>query len=301
MVKSFVKHVSARLDPMIRILVAAPLLLALAAPALGQPRIEVLVAGALPVREAQGTFTSDYTPALVNGGTATGGRAGQTLQIGAGRPRGFLLGVNWLITPRAGLQLTVDRASHAISGANAPNEVQLTYLTRQPPDYIEREYTYAQTTAWPDSRVAFTRWRMAASGLWRITGRRADLTLTGGVVFSRMQGHVDEASYLEFRLGGHSTIFYEEALARLRVDDTWRAGVNAGADLAIPLGRRVAVTAGVRLAASPSTIAITPEILNADRMIFEIPLERVQEHLGTHPIRMRQWDTPVLTVGVRLR
>jgi hypothetical protein len=286
---------------MTRVTVGALFVIALAAPALAQSRIEVIGAGLLPARDVRGTFTTEYIPALVNGGTATGGTAGQTLQIDAGRPRGFLLGVNWLVSGRAGIQVSVDRASHAIGGANAPNRVQLTYLTRQPPDFVEREFTYDQSVAWPDTRGSFTRWRIATSALWRLNGRRADVTLTGGVVFSRLRGHVDQASFIEFRLGGHSTLFYEEALARLRFDDAWHAGVNAGADVAVPLGRHVAITAGVRLTSSPSAITIAPEILNADRMIFEIPPERVREHLGTHPARFRQWDTPVVTFGVRLR
>jgi hypothetical protein len=286
---------------MTRVTASALLLFAMASPAAAQPRIEVIAAGALPAQEARGTFTSEYVPVLLNGGTATGGAAGQTLQLDAGRPGEFLVGVNWLFSRHAGVQVTVDRASHAIAGANAANRVQLTYLTRQPPDYIEREFTYDQSVAWPQTRGSFTRYRVAANALWRLNSRRVDVTLTGGVAFSRMQGHFDEASYVEFRLGGHSTIFYEEALVRLRFADAWHTGANAGADVAVPLGRRVALTAGVHLTSSPSTLRVTPEILNADQMLFEIPLERVQENLGAHPARFTQWGSPVFRFGVRLR
>ena len=275
-------------------------LVLLAAPAAAQSRAELFGSFAVPARVVTGTFTSGYEPLLINGGTATG-QAGQTLQLVGGRPGGFLAGVNWLPSGRLGVQLFGSRASHSIGGANAPSQVRLTYLTRQPPDYIEREFTYQQSFDWPDTEGTFTLWRLGANGLLRLGGERVDLTLTGGLLLSHLSGYFDKASYVEFRLGGHSTLFYEEALARLQFSDEWRAGYNAGVDVAIATGRHVALTAGVRVLSSPARVPLVAEILNPDQLIFDVPLNRVQEHIATQPAVLSETGALVFTIGLRVR
>lgn len=276
-------------------------LLLIAMPAAAQSRLELFGVIPIPVTTVEGAFTSDYVPPLVNGGTTTSGRGGQTLQLNGGRPLGWLAGANWLITPHAGVQAFVGRASHAIGGTNAPHRLQLTYMARQPPDYVEREYTYDRVFDSPDTAGNHAMWRVATNGLWRVRRGSVDVTLSAGALFSRLQGSVDQVSYFEFRMGGHSTIFYEEALARLRLSARWHVGYNAGGELAIPVATRVAVVAGVRVMSSPATSAVVAELLNADQMIFAIPLERVQEHIGTRPVRFSRWGGPAITLGVRVR
>ena len=286
---------------MVRTPLLALSLLLFAVPAAAQSRLELFGFIPIPVTTVEGTFTSDYVPSLVNGGTAITGRGGQTLQLDGGRPLGWLAGANWLITPHAGVQVFVGRASHAIGGTNAPHRLQLTYLARQPPDYVEREYTYDRVFDSPDTAGNHAMWRVATNGLWRLRRGSVDVTLSAGALFSRLQGYVDQVSYFEFRLGGHSTIFYEEALARLRLSGRWHVGYNAGGEVAISVATRVAVVAGVRVMSSPATSAVVAELLNADQMIFAIPLERVQERIGTHPVRFSRWGGPAITLGVRVR
>lgn len=275
--------------------------LLVAAPVAAQSRLELFGVVPIPTATVEGTFTSDYMPSLVNGGTVIAGRGGQTLHIDGGRPLGWLAGANWLITPHAGVQVFVGRTSHAIVGANAPHRLQLTYLARQPPDYVERQHTYDREFDSPETSGTYAMWRVATNGLWRVRRGGVDVTLTAGVLFSRLQGHVDQVSYFEFRLGGHSTLFYEEAHARLRLSDEWHVGYNAGGEAAIPLATRVAVIAGVRVMSSPATSAVTAELLNADQMIFAIPLDRVQANIATQPVRFSRWGGPTITLGIRLR
>lgn len=276
-------------------------LLFFALPAAAQWRLELFGSIRVPVTAVEGTFTSDYVPSLVNGGAVITGRGGQTLQLDGGRPLGWVTGVNWLITPRAGVQVFVGRASHGIVGANAPHRLQLSYLARQPPDYVEREFTYDRVIDSPDTAGKYAMWRVATNGLWRVRRGNVDVTLSAGALFSRLQGYVDQVSYFEFRLGGHSTIFYEEALARLRFSGRWHVGYNAGGEVAMAVATRVAVVAGVRLMSSPASSAVVVELLNADQMIFAIPTERVQEHVGTRPVRFSRWGGPAITLGVRVR
>jgi len=286
---------------MVRASLLALSLLLVPMPVAAQSRLELFGAIPIPVTHVEGTFTSDYVASLVNGGTAISGRAGQTLQVDGGRPLGWLAGANWLITPHAGVQVFVGRASHAINGTNAPHQLQLTYLARQPPDYVDRQYTYDREFDSPDTAGTYAMWRVATNGLWRVRRGGVDVTLSAGVLFSRLQGYVDQVSYFEFRLGGHSTLFYEEALARLRLSGGWHVGYNAGGEVAIPVATRVALIAGVRVMSAPGTSAVAAELLNADQVIFSIPLERVQAHIGTPPVRFSRWGGPVITLGVRVR
>ena len=275
-------------------------LIVLASPAAGQSRIELFGAYAIPTGTVSGTFTSSYAPVLVYG-TVTGGTGGQTLQLQGGRPPGFFGGINWLPIRQAGLQLFVGHESHALTGVNTPNHVQLTYLSRQPPDYIERTFTYERSFDWPDTQGDVSLWRIGANGLWRIEGRHADVTFGAGLLLSRVRGQFDPASYIEFHLGGHSTLFYEEALARLKFADTWHAGYNAGAEAAISANRHVALTAGVRVMSTPGDVKVTTEVTNADQMIFEIAAAAVQDHIGGRPASFSRWGSAVITIGLRVR
>jgi hypothetical protein len=286
---------------MVRTSLLAVSLLLVAMPVAAQSRLELFGAIPIPVTTVEGTFASDYVPSLVNGGSVVTGRGGQTLHVDGGRPLGWLAGANWLITPRAGVQVFVGRASHAIAGTNVPHQLQLTYLARQPPDYVERPYTYDREFDSPETAGTYAMWRVAANGLWRVRRGGVDITLSAGVLMSRVTGYVDQVSYFEFRLGGHSTLFYEEARARLRLAGRWHAGYNVGGELAMPVGTRVAVIAGVRVMPAPDTSAVAAELLNADQMIFAIPLERVQTHVGTSPVRFSRWGGPAITLGVRVR
>lgn len=161
-------------------------LLSVAMPVAAQSRLELFGAIPIPVKTVEGTFTSDYVPPLVNGGTVVSGRGGQTLQLDGGRPLGWFAGANWLMTPHAGVQVFVGRASHAMTGTNAPHQLQLTYLARQPPDYVEREYTYSREFDSPETSGTYTMWRVATNGLWRV--RRGGVDVTQPVRFSRWGG-----------------------------------------------------------------------------------------------------------------
>jgi hypothetical protein len=273
----------------------------LASPAMGQSRVELFGALSIPSRAVRGVFTSDYVPTLESGGTVLSGAAGQTLQIDGGRPRGFLAGLTGVSARGIGLQLFVSRAAHSIAGANTPNRVQLNYLTRQPPNYIDREVNIDRSTDWPATTGEFALWRAGVNGLWRLKGRAADLTVGAGLLLSRVTGQFGDASYVEFHLGGHSTLFSEEALAQLQFRDTWHAGFNAGVEAAVHANAHLAFTAGIRWMSPPSELTVTTNITNADKQVFKIPAATVQQQIGTQPAKFSQWGAPVVTLGLRLR
>ena len=226
------------------------LLLALAgvwtpADAFAQSHVEVFGGIDVATLAPAGTFTTDYATALA-AGTTTGGRAGQTLALDVARRPGFEGGVNWLPVPHAGVQIFVGRVSAPVSGVNSPYDVRLDYVASPPPNYVPRPFTYERTTTWPDTTGAMTVWRAGVNAIARVSGRRANLTIAGGLLLSRLGGLFEPVGFSQFRLGGHSVLFGDEARVRMTFDGAWHAGVDVGADLAVHAGRHVAIVFGVR-------------------------------------------------------
>jgi hypothetical protein len=277
---------------------AGIVLLTLSIPAAAQPRVEGFGSLSTPVGGPNGLFITDYIPELVYGG-GTGGRAGQTLNLDSGREFGFEGGVNVLFVPRAGLQVFVSRDHRTFDGPNTPYDLRLEYLARQPPDYIQRAYTFDRSFDWPDTVGDMTTWHVAANGLLRFEGRRADVTLTGGLLLSHPTGQFETAAFHEFRLGGHSVLFYEEAIVGMKFEESWHAGFNAGAEVAVRIGRHVALTAGIRLLTSPEPIVDVAEIVDDYQILFDMTIEDIQAELGGNPADFDRF-TPVFRFGVRI-
>jgi hypothetical protein len=283
---------------MIRAAIGAVVLLGLSVQATAQPRVEGFGSLGTPVSGPTGFFITDYVPELVYGG-GTGGRAGQTINLDSGREFGFEGGVNVLFGPRAGLQVFVGRANQTFEGPNTPYDLRLEYLARQPPDHIQRSYTFDRSFDWPNTTGEMTTRHVATNGLLRFEGRRADLTVTGGLLLSRPTGRFETAAFHEFRLGGHSVLFYNEAIVGMRFEESWHAGFNAGAEMAVHVGRHVALTAGLRLLTSPEPVVDVSEIVDDSRLVFDMTIADIQAELGGNPADFDRF-TPVIRFGVRI-
>jgi hypothetical protein len=283
------------------VVTAAVILLACSMPASAQIRVEGIGALSTPVTTPGGVFITDYVPQLVpSGGSGTGGAAGQTINLDSGRELGFEGGVNLLFTPRVGAQVLLGRETRTFEGANTPYDYSIEYLARQPPDYVERAYSSSRSFDWPDTTGDLTAWHVAANGLARVpVGSRADVTLTGGLQLSRPSGGFERAVYHQFRLGGHSVLFYDEALVSLRFAEDWHAGVNGGAELAVRAGRHIALTAGVRWRTFPDPTVDVARLLDGSLILFDLPLDDVQAAIGGVPADFDRL-MPVFRFGVRI-
>lgn len=274
--------------------------LVLAGPAEAGQRVELFGGLTTNATTPAALFTVDYVPTLVFG-TATGGRARHALDLDGGRSAGFDVGVNWLPMPRAGVHMFVARVGHDLGGPSAPYALELRYLARQPPDHVEREYSLQQNVTWPASLGQADIWRVGAGGLVRFGGRRADLSLTGGLLLTRLSGSFQPAGYYEYRLGGHSTIFYNEVLVSMDLDETWHAGYHAGAELGIHASERVAFVTGVRVfGPDPEPVARVGAVLNEDRILFSVPRSDIDAAIGGRPLVFDRLDRVVLRFGLRV-
>lgn len=274
--------------------------LVLAGPAEAGQRVELFGGLDTSPTTPAALFTIDYVPTLVFG-TVTGGRARHALDLDGGRSAGFDVGVNWLPVPRAGVHVFVARIGHDLGGPSAPYALELRYLARQPPDYIEREYSLQQNVTWPASVGQAEIWRIGAGGLVRFGRRRADLSLTGGLLLTRLSGSFQPAGYYEYRLGGHSTIFYNEVLVSMDLEKAWHAGYHAGAELGLRATERVAFVTGIRVfGPDPEPIASVGAVLNEDRLPFPVPRPDIDVAIGGRPLVFDRLDRVVLRFGLRV-
>ncbi len=282
----------------IRAVVVAVALLTLSLPAVAQPRVEGFGSLGTAVSQPSGLFITDYIPELVYGG-GTGGRAGQTINLDSRRELDFEGGFNLLFVPKAGLQVFVSRVSGAFDGPNTPYDYRLEYLARQPPDYIQRAYTSERSFDWPDTAGDMTTWHVGTNGLLRFAGSRADLTVTGGLLLSRFSGGFETAAFHRFRLGGHSVLFYEEALVAMQFAPSWHTGFNAGVDVAVRVSRHVALTAGMRLLTVPDPTVDVATIVDDDTIFFDLTLDDIQAALGGNRADFDRF-VPVFRFGIRI-
>ncbi|MGE0042199.1 MAG: hypothetical protein AB7H88_14125 [Vicinamibacterales bacterium] len=284
----------------VAVVLAVVLVGAVAGPARGQG-VEWFVDLAGPLGAPSGTYAVDYTPTLVFG-TATGGGAAQTLSVDPAWRPALEAGVNWLVAPHGGLQVFVSRRSGPVGGANGSFALSLDFLSRPPPDYVERANHVESTIAWPDTTGTRTTWRVGLNALGRVPAGPVEVTVTGGLLVTRTSGEFGPAGYFEYRLGGHSTIFYNDVPARMGLVEAWDAGGNAAVTLAFPAGRRVALLAGLRVSGpSPVPRAAVVAYEDPDRVIFDVPLDTLDAALGGGELRFdRSWQSE-FTVGLRVR
>jgi len=277
---------------------ASALFVLTASPAVAQSSIEVFGGLSVTLSPPAGSYETDYVPKLVFG-TATGGQAMHTLTLDSTGRVGFEFGVNWLPTKHAGLQLLVDRMSHSLGGSNPDYQLALDYLARLPPDYIERPYSFSRSLQWPDTSGEMTLWRLGVNGLARFGGRSVDLTISGGLMWSRVSGGFEQAGYYDFHLGGHSVLFYNDVLLDMRLDEAWHLGYDLGIEAGFHAGSHVAVIAGVRFFGP----ALEPEVLVGDilnTVIFEVPPADIEAALGGRRASFDPSGSPVVRFGVRV-
>ncbi len=269
-----------------------------AAPAAAQPQVEVFGSLITPISAPTGVFITHYVPKLVYG-TVTGGAATHTLNLEGDRRVGFDFGVNWLPSGPVGVQFLVERTSHSFGGANPDYQLAIDYLARQPPDYVERPYSSRRAFSWPDTTGQMAVRRVGANGLARFGGRAVDLTVSGGFLWSRVSGVFEQAGYYEYRLGGHSTLFYNDVLLGMAFDEAWQLGYNVGAEVGFRAGRQLAFTAGARFfGPSLEPQVVVGDILNT--VIFEVPRADIEAVLGGRRVEFDPWGSPALRFGVRV-
>jgi len=222
-----------------------------------QPRLEMFGSLTLPFGTHTGRFVTDYRP--VQNGESTEGRAGQALSLDTSGLDfgGFEGGINVLFGPRAGIQVFVNRSSRTFDAPNTPFEEQFSYRSfgywigdLWNPEHVAFE---ERSEPWPDSQGTVRNWHVATNGLLRFDGHGADVTVTGGLLLSRASGRFAKVAFHEYEVLCTSRMY---GLCHMQLNASmqfkgWSLGGNVGGEIAVPVGRHTAVTAGIRLLTSP--------------------------------------------------
>lgn len=252
------------------------------------PRVEVWGTIAGDTGTLDGETVSDYSPRLLSG-TAIASRASQILAVDPSASLGFEAGVNVFFTRWFGVQGLVGVTRADVSGRNGSYDVLLRYETRQPPDYVPREFEVRSSTAWPDTAGSLktTWWAVGAVARWRTPAGDAGGTVAGGVGFERYAGDIESLGYTIYRMGGHAVLFPSEhrvvvspsaagTLARPYVSaDVHRC---VGSRVAIMTGWRVHLDSrrdlplGVERLVDPADSPIVPDLADVERDLGQPPL-----------------------------
>lgn len=265
---------------------AAPCATAQSAPPAPWPHLEFWGALTAIPAEQFANLVSSYSPPLLLDGDFTS-RANQTVTLDGGWHTGFEGGTNVFLVPHAGIQVTFDWDSSALSGVNTPYDVALLYTSRPPPDNLPQLVSIHETTAWPDTTGTLTRSAVNTNGVVRL-GRpeRVSATLSGGLSFYRLSGDVQPVAYTTFRLGGHSVLFSDDYRLAAAFEPTHAVGFNLGGDINIALAGGLALTAGYRYLGGPAidVPVHVASVLNPDEIFFAQTTEEIGRQLALRPV-----------------
>lgn len=235
-----------------------------------------------------GELVSSYSPPVLFASDFTS-HGGQTLALESPRGIGFEGGINFFPTPHLGVQVLVNTASLDLGGANGPYAIDLTYVSRQPPDSTPQTFSVQYATPWPDTSGSVTQFTIAVNPVARL-GRPNGLnaTLSGGLSYYRLSGMAQSLGYTAFRLGGHSVLFSDEYHLSVSLEPANVIGFNAGGEVNLPLGPRMALVIGYRyLGGATTDVSVRlSDIVNADQVANRDTPENIARRLAPGPARV---------------
>jgi hypothetical protein len=248
-----------------------------------------------------GHLTTAYSPPLLPAGEFSS-RGGQTLSLEPQQGVGFEGGVNVLRTRHFGFQVAVSRSTADLDGANGPYSVDITYVSRQPPDNTPQTFTMHESLRWPDTTGSVSLLTASLNGLVRLKhSDRLSATVLAGVSYGHLSGTTSQLGYTTFRMGGHAVMFSDEYKLALSLGSTSIIGFNLGGELDVPAGRRTAVTIGYRYFGAPArdvTVRVS-SILNAGEVANEDTVASISQHLPLAPVRLEASGSRVVA-GVKV-
>lgn len=282
--------------------VCAALALPVTTAAQTQPRVEVWVAGSFVTAPEAGEIRSEYRPESVNF-TSTAGRARQVLALEPDSGVGFEAGAQVFFTRHVGARVTVGFVEHDIAGENTPYDLELDYNSMPPPDYTPRPYSYRQSFAWPATTGTLRHLAVMAGPVFRTDPRRRiDAQATGGLALVRTSGEAGPLGFTRFRMGGHSTFFFDEFRLTMAFEPVTRAGLGLGGDVGAALGPHLSFVAGARVFfVGEAEPGLRVDAVERTVGAFDPPTaEAIEATLGPGRARLpgRHWQA---VAGVRVR
>jgi hypothetical protein len=265
-------------------------------------RFELWAGVSTAIAAPVGELVSSYSPPLLFTSDFMS-RSGQTLALDARRVIGFEAGVNLFLRSHLGVQILVNRASMDLGGTNGPYALELTYVSRQPPDSQSQTFTIQQSNPWPDTSGSLTQLTIAVNPVAQL-GRpdKLNATVSGGLSYYRLNGTAQPLGYTTFRLGGHSVLFSDEYHLAVSLEPANVVGFNAGGEVNLPLGRHVAIVVGYRYLGGPTTdVSVRlSTIVNTDQVTNQETAANIAERLAPGPARVSASGSRLL-FGVKVR
>ncbi len=221
-----------------------------AAPAI-RPEFSLSLAQAHPRMKTD--YIHRYVPPFFNG-TLVGSATEQTLDVSAESAGNAVPKAALFFGKRIGVELSMAGFESSIWGSTTPDRVSVTYIAKQPPDYVAREYTVGSETPIPPPEGSLRTRAYSLDLVWRLgepDGFAVDLS--GGLSLLRFDADLKSLGYRRYWLGGHSVLFNTLSLLRLETEAATRLGANLGIAAAVRLAPALAVFAEARAVFGPET------------------------------------------------
>jgi len=213
--------------------------------------------------------------------------AGQTLTVHGDGTIGGEIGVGWSPDGRWHFRLTADRASSSLSGVNTPYAWTAKFVALPPPSNEPQTIEVEQSLDWPDTEgeLRVTTFALGVSHRWE--GRRVGGGLSAGGALVRASGEVRSLGFTALHLGGHSTLFTEEFKVEAALDPATAAGFHVGGEVDVALGGSWRLRLGYRYVHASETFQPrVARVVNADEIIQDEPLSRIESELALVPLQV---------------
>jgi len=213
--------------------------------------------------------------------------AGQTLTVHGDGTIGGEIGIGWSPDGRWYFRLTADRASSSLSGVNTPYAWTAKFVALPPPSNEPQTIEVEQSLDWPDTEgeLRVTTFALGVSHRWE--GRRVGGGLSAGGALVRASGEVRSLGFTALHLGGHSTLFTEEFKVEAALDPATAAGFHVGGEVDVALGGSWRLRLGYRYVHASETFQPrVARVVNADEIIQDEPLSRIESELALVPLQV---------------
>jgi hypothetical protein len=270
------------------------------APAQAQT-VEVAGGSGLSSGKGEGSFASSYAPPFPF--VEHTGLASQEVTAERDGAPVMWASLTWFPAAHVGLEGRVDYRRSGLHGANGPYVVSMTYIARQPPDFIAREYSYDSSAGWPETSGHAGQLNATAAVVLRLGEPKGPtLRLLAGGGITNIRGRFEPAGYSTFSLGGHSVLVVDEHRLSMRLGPATTIGLATGAELHVPAGGHVALLVGWRLfVPREMELAVTVDgLAESDQGINTLQFDDVQRTLAPSPLRWRP-VTSDLAAGLAVR
>lgn len=232
------------------------------------------------------TYVSTYAPPfeyVPHTSTAT-----QTMPLDADAGPGVLLGVERALGRHVGLQLSAHYGGADISGTPGQYDQSMKYTSRPPPSYEPVEVSLQRSEAQPEAEGRLKTFALALDVVaWTDLGARGRLGVSAGPAWLYTKGQAERLVYTVYRMGGHSTSFYEDYLVSFELP-SGTLGLDTGGFAEVDLSRRVGLRFDLRYWWGPEQDADVTlrEIVNADAVVWNLTPDDIQAGLTPAPVRV---------------